>query len=151
MGGPGMSQMSVAIQMTPAPEIPTRQADLAGTYVSRDGNNITLAEAPEGPVSNTGPDAMAQGPKVEVIVTADTHVYRDVTQPPQIDSMQSSQEFVLVQQVELKDNADEIGDNFMVMVWGERRGDRIIAEVIVYMEPMMISIDNGMPPPEAQP
>lgn len=30
-------------------------------------------------------------------------------------------------------NADEIGINSFVTVWGERRGDRVIADVILFL------------------
>lgn len=153
VGGPGGGAVAVSaeLQMTPAPEIPARMADLSGMYVSRDGNNITLQEVSAGPITNTGPDSMAQGPEIEVVVTNDTEIYRDVTQPPPFDRSQSDQKLVITQMVELMENADEIGANFMVQVWGERRGDRIIAQTILYMQPMMISIDSGVGQPPVEP
>jgi hypothetical protein len=43
-------------------------------------------------------------------------------------------------------SADEIGTNSMVTVWGERRGDRVIAEFILFQPPpTMPEINFGSP------
>ena len=71
------------------------------------------------------------GPQLEVVITPDTIIYRDVTDltiPPD----QESGEREIVQQVRQVESSDDVNGNLELEVWGERRGDRIVATVLVY-------------------
>jgi hypothetical protein len=66
-----------------------------------------------------------------VVLTPDTLIYRDVTDlsiPPD----QEGGEREIVQQVRQVDSADDVTGNLELEIWGERRGDRIVATVLVY-------------------
>ena len=39
-------------------------------------------------------------------------------------------------------NVDEINEHGIISVWGERRGDRVIAHTVVYMADVLSSISN---------
>jgi len=67
-------------------------------------------------------------------------VYRDAT----LDSVRSPAEMSdPLQQVLEPTPADEIETGAMLMVWGQKRGDRLIAEFIIHMQGKVI---RGSPP-----
>ena len=73
------------------------------------------------------------GPEVEVVVSRDTILYQDVTRyVPDDPAARKSSERTVQQVVKPIDSLEEIGQNAEMEVWGERRGDRIVAEVVVY-------------------
>ncbi len=74
-------------------------------------------------------------------MTTDTILYKDVTgeqfaknAPPPTDGK--------VQQEVVAGTLDEIGGNSMVSAWGEQRGDRLIATVVVYTPAQTIPAPN---------
>jgi hypothetical protein len=71
------------------------------------------------------------GPELEVVFTLDTLFYRDVTdiagQMPD-----ESGEVTIMQEIRPVTDSDPIEENMEVQVWGERRGSRIIADVVVF-------------------
>jgi hypothetical protein len=63
---------------------------------------------------------------VEIIVTAQTTIYENVTPEGQ------------TQQVVELGSLEGLGDSSTITVWGRKTGDRIIAEVLVYTPPAFI-------------
>jgi hypothetical protein len=136
-----------SISMTPAPEIPTGQADVTGVLVKRDDNTLTLqsmggagvmvSSSGEGGVVSFSPaDGNTDAPTFEVVVTGETKIWRDATQfngPP------SDGGETFIQQVVEEGSLDDLNNQTMIMVWGRKNGDRIIAEVISYSNPVMFS------------
>jgi hypothetical protein len=45
-----------------------------------------------------------------------------------------------LQQKVAEGSLDEIGENSSLTVWGKKTGDRVVADVIVYSEPMLLNI-----------
>jgi hypothetical protein len=81
------------------------------------------------------------GQKLEVVVTNDTLLYKDVTEMmtngnPPADGK--------VQQKDSPGKVDELGQNSYVTAWGERRGDRLIATVVMYSEPMVFAAPSAL-------
>lgn len=152
--GPGGGQrVSMMFKMEPAEELPDTPPDLVGQFSRRDDNSLYITKMTEGMQSGVaiqsggsgGDDGgMVQssnapsGPEVEVVVTADTIIYQDVTAPP--DPSQAGEEQSIKQVVEQVDTLDGIGSDSMLQVWGEMRGDRLIASVIFYSAPFIISV-----------
>ncbi len=138
-GGDG--NISVSIKRTPAPELPTARADLTGLFISRDDNTILLQSMnsmavkviKENDAVNVSPADGNEGPKVEVVITGQTLVWRDTTQ---IDGPPASGEIGVQQTVE-EGTLDDLSSQSMIMVWGRKNGDRIIADVISYSNPVM--------------
>jgi len=141
--------MSVSIQITPAPELPTRKADAIGLFVERNDNSIIVATASmdaggggvvveAGGGSSPGqrlsslPD---DGPKVEVVITSETTIYLETTQPP--SAPPSSGENITLQQTVAEGSLDDLTPQSFVTVWGRKSGDRIIAEVLFISNPVM--------------
>jgi hypothetical protein len=73
---------------------------------------------------------------VEVVVTKETRLYRDATEfDPENPSA------ALQQKVE-EGNLDDFNSMSMITVWGKKTGDRIVADVIFYSQPMMVKNMN---------
>jgi hypothetical protein len=136
--------MTVSIQMIPAEELPKTQPEVTGPFVERKDNTIVVASismksgggggvavGPSfGPGSRVDVDS---GPKVEVVVTNETIIYRETTEFKE----PSSSETQIIQQTVEESTLDELSSQSMVTVWGRKSGDRIIAEVLFYSNPVM--------------
>ena len=64
---------------------------------------------------------------VEVVVNHDTQVYRDTTEY----NFKAAGEGKIQQTVK-PGSVDEISKNMMVVVWGEKQGDRVVAKTLTY-------------------
>jgi hypothetical protein len=147
MGGGG-DMMSVSIQITPAPELPTIEPETRGLFVERKDNSIILAtismdKGGGGVVvqagggdgeSFAGSPVDNNGPKVEVVTTSETVVYLETTQPPRPPS---SGENVVLQQTVAEGSLDDLTSQSFVTVWGRKSSDRIIAEVVFISNPVI--------------
>jgi hypothetical protein len=148
--------VSTSISMIPAPELPTGRPEAVGTLVGRKDNTITVqpisvemnskgagvVRAVRVGTSSDGTMMVSpsgqEGPKVEVIVTNQTIIYHDVTEMSAEQSKNSGA--TPVQQVVEIGSLDDLKSQsmIMVMVWGRKNGDRIIADVISYSAPVLI-------------
>lgn len=166
-GPGGKGSFSMRIEMTPAPEIPTTHADIVGQVTNIKDNSIFVAEMgkggagggiyisgttkgsdsgpstnSDGPGASSSPTATA-GPTTEVVVSKDTVIYRDTTMDS-IPKPQAGQNTTLgVQQVVAPADISQIAPDYMVQVWGQKRGDRLIAETIVVMGAAVIQVKSG--------
>jgi len=141
---PGV-QTTFDMEIEPAQGVPQTEPDVVG-LLARHGDKslfintgnvvMTVGINPDGTLSANG---SADGPEVEVVIPHTAQVYIDTTalthaSAPQADGSRK-------QTVE-PGNVDEIGKNSMISVWGERRGDRIIAHTVLYMADALSSIPN---------
>lgn len=149
-------------EFTPADEMPKEEPELIGLVSSLEGDTLTVQEfnmndtlgiAGEGGVfvseseiavseedmesenvsiEYTGADGLV----TEVVITHDTKIYKDKTQFSGYLQMEEGSEMPeMPDKIEQKiepGTADEIGTNATVTVWGERRGDRVIATFILF-------------------
>jgi len=123
-------RVNTSINLERAAEAPVRQAELVGELVEKNDNRLTVQQyvGMDGPGSSTGP-------KLEVVVTSETQVYRDAT----FDSVTGPGDLGdTIQQVLEPTPADEIETGAMLIVWGQKRGDRLIAEFIIHMQGKVI-------------
>lgn len=141
---PGM-QTAFEMEVEPAQGIPQTEPDVVGLLARRGDKSlflttgnivITVGVNPDGTLSA---DGSADGPEVEVVIPHTAQVYIDTTAlthagVPQTDGAR--------QQTVEPGNVKEIGKNSMISVWGERRGDRIIAHTVLYMADALSSIPN---------
>jgi len=137
-GGPDGAQR-VSVQIEPSKDLPNTVPDVRGLFAERKDNSIfvTIGDKFMVQVDKNGTvktQTDGNGDKLEVVVTSDAIIYKDVTQPPEPGAVPSDSK---VQQQVAKGSLDEIGSNSFVSAWGERRGDRLIAKVLLYSQPMM--------------
>jgi len=148
-GMPGKGgRVSVSVQITPAEELPKTQPEVTGLYVERKDNSIVVASVSmkaggggvvvsigggdSGPSTSGGPSS--DGPKVEVVVTKETTIYLETTQPP--SAPPSSGETQVLQQTVAKGSLNDLTSQSFVTVWGRKSGDRIIADVLLISNPV---------------
>ena len=129
----------VELKVTPAEELPTRQPDAGGVFVRREDNSIfigtgqiTMMVEAEG-----GSSTSYDSPVVEVVVNGDSLVYKEVSNLPGPPSEGETEQ--VIQQEVAEGTIEEIGENSSLIVWGRKVGDRIIADVLVYSEGMIVN------------
>lgn len=134
----------VAVQTTilPAAELPTEPAAASGILVRREDNSLTVGTGGievnvEVQVDgDTGQETVqavprATGPELEVVVGRNTTLYLDVTDYSPSDSGESGERTVQ-QQVRPVESLEDLPENAEIQAWGNRSGDRITANVLVF-------------------
>lgn len=138
-GGP-----PVAVQTTilPAPELPDEPSAAFGVLVSREDDKLTVGtgnieldvDVEVDPATGQQTASFVpstDGPQLEVVLTADTILYKDVTDMS-LQPGQESGEREVIQTVRQVDSPEEVNGSLEIEVWGEKRGDRIIASILVF-------------------
>jgi len=124
-GPAGQDQVSHVT--TPAPEIPTTTPEVSGLLVERKDNTLILQTVSFDPGSgwrlgdSSAPMDVSSGPKVEVIVTGKTIIYRD--------NFEFNQGYIL-QTVE-ETTLDHVDSQKLITVWGRKDGERVIADILL--------------------
>jgi hypothetical protein len=155
LGGGEGGMVSMSVEIVPAPELPTTAPDVTGTFAERQDNTIYVqtfsmdmgsgggvvvssssVSSSDGEPSVVVSGPSNSGPKVEVVVTNDTLIYTDVTPM----NLNPGEETVKVQQVVEPGNLDDLTTQTMITVWGRKVGDRVIADVIAYSNPVMLTV-----------
>lgn len=139
LGGPNGGRVSISINdITPAPELPATKADITGLFVERQDNTIVVQavsfDSGVGGISGESPMDEDSGIKVEVVITGETRIYKDITQFPAPENG----EIHNVQQTAAEGTLDDLSPQSFLTVWGRRSGDRIIADVLFYSNPQSI-------------
>jgi hypothetical protein len=134
-GGQAVQQIFSKNDIIPAPELPQAAADATGVFLRRQNNsffvgtgNVTIhigGSSPNG-ASNVG--SSYDGPVVEIVVTNNTKVYRDVTFQNETNLPSDSK----IQQKVVPGSLDEIGQTSMINAWGKKTGDRLVANLLLY-------------------
>lgn len=135
-GGPIVS----GLRFEEAPELPDTPPAVAGLFVRRQDNSIFVGtgeiEVAVDIVEGGKPNVSASfnGPVVEVVVTGDTSIYRDVTDMGRALPASSGEKTVqrVVKPVDSLEELGESGQDTEIRVWGRQRGDRVVAEVFVF-------------------
>ncbi len=137
--GPGGSSQSFAVHEERATQLPPQNPDVAGLVGDIQGNTFSVSPTSKVTVINGAMQATPDGPSVEVVVSKDTQIWRDVTMdnvaPPSGGSADNPMN--VQQQLEAVD-ISSITSSSMVQVWGQKRGDRIIADAIVVEGPAVV-------------
>lgn len=165
LGSPGGGSNSVAIEihMTPAPEVPTTRADIVGQVVNIKDNSLFVSDMAKGggiegqtvviegkavsgggpSTSDNGPTATPSGPVTEVVVSKETLIYRDTSMENVPKPSGSGTTTMSIQQKVVPADITQITPNSLVQVWGQKRGDRLIADTIVVMGMAVIEMKSG--------
>ena len=139
---PGGNSNGVRIDRSdirPAKELPQTPADVDGIFDHRQDNSIFVGtgnfnvrvQADQSGKVETG--SHYDGPLGEVVVTSQTKVYEDVTMQQYNGPPPEGQK---IQQVLEPGSLDSIGESSGVTIWGKKTGDRIIADILVYLSPV---------------
>lgn len=119
----------VLLDVEPAAEMPDAPADVAGLFLRRENNSLFVGTGTLSGILVDGKwEQRHDGPVVEVVATHDTLIYRD-DMFKQLEGVAPSGP---VKQVLAPGSLDEIDETGTIQAWGVRRGDRVVAEVIVF-------------------
>lgn len=137
-GGPAGSG-PVELKVTPAAELPTIQPETQGLFVRREDNSLFIGTGQISMMVSAEGDSSTNfdGPIVEVVVNGDTLVYKEVSLLPGPPTGGEIEQ-VIQQQVE-EGTIEEIGEQSQITVWGRKVGDRIIADILLYSEPVIFN------------
>jgi hypothetical protein len=141
LNGPG----GRLLKLVPAPELPTTEPEATGRFEERQDNVIVISTFSldmGGGGSIAGGRSVSEddlGPKVEILITSETFIYRDITQFPSPSDSKVDQ---AIQQTVEEATLDDLGSSSMITVWGHKQGDRIIAEVLL----VTTTVSFGAPP-----
>jgi hypothetical protein len=125
----------IEAEYVPAEELPDSPPEIAGLFSRREDNSIFVRETEggfrismdeEGNVSTNAGDE-----ETEIVVTNETEVYVDITSS-KINDLEDGD---TLKQTLKPGSIEELGSLTFLQVWGEHRGDRIIADFLVYMLP----------------
>ncbi|MCP4544019.1 MAG: hypothetical protein GY832_43455 [Chloroflexi bacterium] len=142
-GGPVMmissngGDTAQSVEIQPSAELPDSHPDAAGLFMRREDSSIFVGTGAITMIVEDGQAATDHdGPEIEVVVTHDTTVYRDETMLQHTGGLPSGK----IEQVVKPGSLEEISDNSIVSAWGEERGGRVLADVLVYAAPMVLEI-----------
>lgn len=118
-------------------ELPETEPQTMGVFSERNDNIIIVAPADSIRIMAPGPNQEEEpkmeadyvGDKVEVVISNDTTIYRDVT-PMNMENTHKD-----IQQVLELSTIDAISPQSILTVWGRKAGDRILADVILFFSP----------------
>ena len=122
------------ISILPASELPAAPAEAEGVFVERKDQIIIIEADREDQSGAAGsPVGMGGGKREEVVITNETLIYHDTTEPP--DRAPSGADSRVLQQTVEEGKLDDLyPSSSLVMVWGRRNGDRVVADVLVYSD-----------------
>jgi hypothetical protein len=108
-----------------------------GVFAERKDNIIIVSPADSIRIMAPGPNQEGEpkmeadyvGDKVEVVISNDTTIYRDVT-PMGPENAEKD-----IQQVLELSTIDAISPQSVITVWGRKAGGRILADVILFFSP----------------
>ena len=125
------------ILILPAKELPETPPEVEGLFVERQDNIIIIEDDQPVDSASGSPVGIGGGPKYEVVVTTTTLIYHDTTQPP-VRRPTGNDPRVLQQTVE-EGTLDDLNiSQSLIMVWGRKSGGRLIAEVLLYTNPVYL-------------
>lgn len=111
-----------------APELPASPPEATGLFVGRADDTLTIGTgkitAMIGIEPGAAPEFNYEGIAMDVLVTNQTKLYEDVTE-------YTFGQTAVQQELLQLENLDDLQENAILQVWGQRDGDRIIADVII--------------------
>lgn len=131
------SPVTVRTVILPAAELPTRPSEAGGVFIRQEDNSYFVGT---GSVSvnvsevngETSTAVDFSGPEIEVVAGRDTQFYRDVTKVS--FEAAESKEQTIQQEVVAVEQPDGLAKGANFQVWGQKSGDRVIADIVVYSD-----------------
>jgi hypothetical protein len=143
-GGNHSGPTNFSPKIKPASQLPQSSPDANGIFDHRQDASIFVGtgkvqvQVQAGPNGSVASSSSHDGPTVEVVVTTKTAVYRDTTME-QFSGKDLPSGSPTIQQLLQPGTLDELGQDSMITVWGQKTGNRIIADVLVYTLPDFIT------------
>ena len=132
--GKVLAMTAVLVDTVPAADMPAAPVDVAGVFVRREDDSVFvgtgIVEVSLGSANGNSslPEASYDGSLAEVVTTHETRIYQDDT----LQQLGGGAPSGPINQVLKSGSLDKIGRISMVSAWGEKRGDRLVVDVLVY-------------------
>ncbi len=129
------SKQALTVKMvTPAAGVPSTEPDVRGDALSHDGNSIVVCQS--NPVMTINPDGTINkngscDSQVQVVIGHDTKFIHDVSALRNPAPAKQGGSYIIQQAIE-PGSANDIGEGTAVRAWGQRSGNRLIAQTILY-------------------
>jgi hypothetical protein len=139
----GNRSVQFSPHIKPAAQLPQTQPDASGIFDHRQNNSVFIdtgkvqVQVQPGPNGSVG-SSTHSGPTIEVVVTNRTLLYRDATMD-QYNGKALPNGSPTIQQVLEPGTLDDLGQGSMLTAWGQKTGNRFIADVLVYTMPDFIT------------
>jgi hypothetical protein len=125
---------ATVIELNPAEVLPDSPSNLFGIVDHCQDNSIFVTQLPSlDQIIATG--TAEKGPILEIVVLNDTLIYKDVTSGEVKNGA--------VQEKVALGSMDEIGVGNLISVWGEQRGDRLVADIVKYNNHSQLVLPSG--------
>jgi hypothetical protein len=139
----GSGQMQkIAIEVNPAAELPESEEDAYGFVLRREDDRFLIGTGmPKMELQKNDDGTMnmvvtgTEGPSYEVVVTRDTQLFLDVSDMTALIDGEGGGS--MQREVKPLDSLDDIDQDTQLQVWGTKRGERIVADVLVVIQPLM--------------
>lgn len=118
------SLSTYGVRLQPDERLPDELPTAAGQFNHRKDNLLFIHQFPASGMVML--DKMDEYPLLEILITKDTLIYKDVT------DLSDAKNGGEVQQKIVSSSLEELTKGSSILVWGEQRGERIIAEVVQY-------------------
>lgn len=136
----GRDGREINFSIVKAPELPDRPPDAGGVFLRYENDNPIIGTGETSILAD--PQAFQEGilsvhvehsgPELEVVITPNTIIYQDVTDMSFLEDNPSGEYTIQQMLIEVK-TINKLGEYDHVSVWGEIKGDRIIAVVFVFI------------------
>ncbi len=141
-GGRATSSMTKMIVLDMPEELPDSEPVVLGSFVRQEDNSVFVSEAASGVFvlqsdQSTSASVPASGTETEVVITKETIIYQQVIDYDDWNDMSSSGG--TIQMKVQSGSVEEMGEGSIVTVWGDKRGERVVADVVLYSEPVVFS------------
>jgi hypothetical protein len=141
--GDGTSGQVVEIDVENAAELPDRDPDASGFVLQREDDTFLIGTGEPKITVEMNDDGTpnisikgTEGPAIEVVITRDTQLFEDASD---VTALFSGESNTFQQEVRQIDSLDDVAENATMQVWGTKRGERIVADVVVVTAPIVSS------------
>jgi hypothetical protein len=144
-GGKVLAMEAILVETVRAADLPAAPTDAAGVFVRREGNSVFIGTGSVtvslAPVSgdSSWPEAGYDGDLVEVFTTPNTRIFQDDT----LQRLGSGVPSEPIDQLLKPGSLVEIGRASMISAWGEKSGERLEADVLVYANQLFLDKGKG--------
>ncbi|MCH7801821.1 MAG: hypothetical protein IIC24_09820 [Chloroflexi bacterium] len=149
--GPVTQSTDLIITTAPSALLPQSNPMACGIFLGVNGNDMTLGvgsvevevqlevtvDLVNGRDSDRSVSVNHTGPEANVVITADTTIYRDDTERVDYDpdgDLPPSGTITLQQELTEVDSLDGLSGNYEVQVWGAEGANGVVADILVYRE-----------------
>jgi hypothetical protein len=141
----GMPESGVAsrVEIEPAAGVPETEPEVFGFILQREDDTFLIGTGKPKISMELNDDGTpniriksTEGPTIEVVVTRDTQLLEDASD---MTALAIGDGGSMQQEVKSIDSLDDLAKDGQMMVWGTKRGERVVADVVLVIPPFVAS------------